>query len=205
MIFKNKILSLTRLILYNDTMTDTIIKDIFFKQGDFVIITGPMFAGKSKLLIDLFYKQENVCAYGSVINTRDNSIKSRDYKDKEIHCQKIANPLDILKCDKEIVIIDEFQFLGPVESLKDIVNTLKEKKKIIIMAGLDLLANGAEWENYTVLKKICDKEIKLKAKCSICDKPASYTQMIAGDKKKDIQVESENVQYTPRCYEHFHP
>ena len=139
-------------------MTDTIIKDIFFKQGDFVIITGPMFAGKSKLLIDLFYKQENVCAYGSVINTRDNSIKSRDYKDKEIPCQKIANPLDILKCDKEIVIIDEFQFLGPVESLKDIVNTLKEKKKIIIMAGLDLLANGAEWENYTVLKKICDKE-----------------------------------------------
>ena len=132
-----------------------------YNDGEFVLITGPMFAGKSKTLIDLFYEDKNIEAFSPNIDTRTQEIVSRDYKDKSIRCKKISSPLEIINSKANIVVIDEFQFLGPVELLVDAVNELKKQRKTIIMAGLDLLANGAEWKNYTVLKELCDKEVKV--------------------------------------------
>ncbi len=174
-----------------------------YNDGEFVLITGPMFAGKSKTLIDLFYEDKNIEAFSPNIDTRTQEIVSRDYKDKSIRCKKISSPLEIINSKANIVVIDEFQFLGPVELLVDAVNELKKQRKTIIMAGLDLLANGAEWKNYTVLKELCDKEVKLTAKCSCCGKPAKFTKMISGDNKKSVQIESDEIKYEPRCKEHF--
>ena len=178
-------------------------KNIIFKDSEFILITGPMFAGKSKTLIDLFYQNKNIEAFSPNIDTRTQDIISRDYKDKSIHCKKISNPLEITNSNADIIIVDEFQFLGPVELLVDAVNELKKQKKTIVMAGLDLLASGAEWQNYTRLKNICDNEIRVTAKCSKCEKPAKFTKIVRGDSKKSVQIESNEVKYEPRCYEHF--
>ena len=158
-----------------------------------------MFAGKSKYLIENYGNDKDVEAFSSTVNTRDNAIKSRAYKDKTIPCTKISCPSEMLKSEKKIIIVDEYQFLGSVEMLKDTVLKLKEQNKKIVMAGLDLLADGTEWSNYTEMKKLCDREVKLKAECIKCGKEASFTKLVEGDKTKSVQIEGGTVKYEPRC------
>lgn len=171
-------------------------------NNEFTLVVGPMFAGKSKYLIENYYDNQDVQAFSPTLDTRDAQITSRAYPDKKIPCTKISRPSEMLESKANIIIADEYQFLGPVEELVDIIQTLKSQHKTIVMAGLDLLANGEEWSNYTVLKEICDKEIKLRAKCSKCKKPARFTAMISGNKDKKVQIEGEAT-YEPRCKEHY--
>ena len=60
--------------------------------------------------------------------------------------------------------------------------SLKEQNKKIVMAGLDLLADRTEWSNYTEMKKLCDREIKLKAECTKCGKELDSHENIVCDK-----------------------
>lgn len=170
-------------------------------ENEFVLVTGCMFAGKSKFLIENFHNNPNVEAFSPSIDTRDTNIKSRAYPEKNIPCTKVST-LKEINPTKKTVLIDEFQFFSP-EDLKDFVTKCKEQNRRLVMAGLDLLANKKEWASYTAVKDLCDKEIKLKAKCSKCGKPASFTSLINGKKDISIQIEGEDVRYEPRCRSHY--
>lgn len=164
------------------------------------LITGCMKAGKSKYLIDN-YANEDIEAYKPVIDTRNSDIISRAYgTSKVIPCTKISS-LKEVKNEKSIVIIDEYQFFD-TEELKEFVKKSKQQHKKIVLAGLDLLASGEEWLNYTWLKSLADKQIKLTAKCDVCGKKAEYTELVNGDKNKKIQIEGEAI-YEARCKKHF--
>lgn len=168
---------------------------------EFELIVGSMFAGKSKYLIDNYYNNKNVAFYKSNIDTRDiGVIKSRDYT-KTIPCTQISSVKEI-NTDKSIIVIDEYQFFKAqkAQELKDFVNKCKKEHKKIVMAGLDLLANGKEWLSYTEMKNLATKQIKLKARCSVCKQPASFTKLVNGDENKEIQV---HALYEPRCQKHF--
>lgn len=181
-------------------------KDIkLFAQGQITLIASCMFASKSRILIDNFAeKQDQVDAFMPIVNTREDVIKSRTYgNDKTISCTKIKDPEEMLKSTKPIVIIDEFHFFNQTESLKSTILELKQQGKAVVIAGLDLLASGEEWPAYTVIKEISDVEIKPKARCQNCGKPASFTSLVKGQKNKSVQVESEQTVYEPRCKEHF--
>ena len=82
-------------------------------DGEFILIDGPMFAGKSKTLMDLFYnKGINFDAFSSSLDTRSKEIISRDYPNKTIPCKKISNPMDITKSDSNIEIHQQLQYLN---------------------------------------------------------------------------------------------
>lgn len=171
------------------------------ENEDFILVASCMFSGKSKYLIDNYYGKD-VEAYKPDIDTRDgNVIKSRAYDDKVIPCKRVSVLKDISP-KKSTIIIDEAQFFAP-KDLKDFVIKCKKEHKKLVVAGLDLLASGKEWETYTEIKKMCDKEIKLTAKCNVCGKPATFTQMVSGDKTKAIQIEGNNIKYEARCLQHF--
>ncbi|HSQ97414.1 MAG TPA: hypothetical protein VLL98_01710 [Rickettsiales bacterium] len=175
------------------------------KPRQITLIASCMRASKSKIIIDRFYDNEKeVDAFKPMVDTRDGDfIKSRAYSDeKTIPCLRVNNPEEMLKSTKPIIIIDEFQFFD-ADLLKDTVLNLKEQGKSIIIAGLDLLASGEEWPAYRAIKEISDVEIKPKARCQICEKPASFTSLVKGQKNKSVQVESEQTVYEPRCKEHF--
>lgn len=177
------------------------------KEGIFELVTGPMFAGKSKYLIQKIEEAkrqgETVSVFSPTVDVRDTTIKSRAYPDKKIPCTKISNPMDMTKSDSSIVVLDEFQFCGTPELLTDAVKELKKQHKKIIMAGLDLTAKRIEWENYTAMKKIADKKTKLTARCQICNRPAKFTKMVSGDSNKLVQIEGTDATYEPRCSCHY--
>lgn len=170
-------------------------------ETEFLLVTGPMFAGKSKYLIENYYDNPDVDAFSPLLDTRDAEIVSRAYSDKKIPCTKVST-LKQAHPKKNIVLVDEYQFFSP-EDLKDFVIKCEEEHKKIVMAGLDFLADKKEWAGYTAVKDLCTAEIKLKAKCSICKKPASFTSLINGKKGVSIQIESDNIKYEPRCEEHY--
>lgn len=170
------------------------------EKEEFILVSGPMMASKSKYLIDNYYGKD-IEAYKPDIDNRDgNFIKSRNYIDKKIPCTRVSK-LAGIQVQKPIVIIDEHQFFE-TEDLKNFVLKCKKEHKKIVLAGLDRLASGEYWTNYTEMKKLCDKEIKLKARCSVCNKPAEYTKMTAGDPTKAVQIEGE-AKYEPMCKEHY--
>ena len=167
----------------------------------FELIVGCMKAGKSKYLIDCFAENETVEAYKPSIDTRNpDFIVSRAYADKRIPCKQVSSLYNI-NPTKPIVLVDEFQFFN-VEELKDFVVKCKQRHHKLIMAGLDLLADGSEWSAYTELKPMADKIIKLRAKCSVCGKPAEFSTLTSGDKNKKIQIEGEAT-YERRCKNHY--
>lgn len=172
-------------------------------ENEFILIVGPMCSSKSKHLIDNYYGKEDIEAFSPTIDTRDATITSRTYSNKHILCTKITQPSEMLKSNKRTILLDEYQFLGTPETLTDTVIELKKQGKNIVFAGLDLLATKEMWANYRAMREICDREIQLRAKCSVCNKPAMYTSLIAGNKNKAVQIEGEGVSYQPRCDRHW--
>lgn len=171
------------------------------ERYDFELIIGCMKAGKSKHLIDCFAGNKEVEAYKPLIDTRNpDFIVSRAYTDKRIPCKQVSSLHDI-NPTQPIILIDEFQFFN-VEELKDFVLKCKQRHHKLVMAGLDLLADGSEWSAYTEIKPMADKITKLRAKCSICGEPAEYSQRITGNRDLQIQIEGQAT-YEPRCEKHF--
>ena len=88
-------------------------------ETEFLLVTGPMFAGKSKYLIENYYDNPDVDAFSPLLDTRDAEIVSRAYSDKKIPCTKVST-LKQAHPKKNIVLVDEYQFFSP-EDLKDFV------------------------------------------------------------------------------------
>lgn len=172
------------------------------ENNEFILIVGAMTSGKSKFLIDNYYGKEDVEAFSPTIDTRDAVITSRAYTDKHIPCTKITQPSEMLKSNKRTILLDEYQFLGTPETLTDTVIELKKQNKNIVFAGLDLLATKEMWSNYKAMRELCDKEIQLRAKCTVCGKKARFTSLISGNKNKSVQIEGE-AKYEARCLNHW--
>jgi len=168
-------------------------------ESEFILVSGCMQSGKSKFIIENYADKDIEC-FKPDVDTRDGAvIKSRAYE-KTIPCTMISS-LRKVQPNKPIVILDEMQFFN-AEELKDFVVKCKAEHRQLVAVGLDLLANKKEWGTYTAVKELCDVEIKLKAKCSVCKQPAGYTALISGDKHKAIQIEGE-AKYSPRCLNHW--
>ncbi|MBO4516744.1 hypothetical protein J5751_04940 [bacterium] len=174
------------------------------EHNDFELVIGCMKAGKSKYLIDCFVGNETIEAYKPSTDTRNpHFITSRayeGYEEMKIPCKQVSSLHDVYPV-QPIVIVDEFQFFN-AEELKDFVKRCKEEHRRLVLAGLDLLADGTEWSSYTAVKPMADKITKLRASCSICCKPAEYSQKITGEKGLQVEIEGEAT-YEPRCKEHY--
>ena len=169
---------------------------------DLTLVTGCMFAGKSKFLIDNF-ENKDVQAIQPTINTRDDGIRSRDYKDRSIPTQKVDSLSDV-ELKKDVILVDEFQFFKTKE-LRDFVRKCKDEHRKCVMAGLNYYANGNKWEAYNELESLADEIITLSAKCSKCGEQAQYTQQLSGLTESGLAIEGEGVTYEPRCKKHWSP
>lgn len=169
-----------------------------------IFITGPMRSGKSKYLIEYALKYKDVIeAFKPEMDTRDGDfIVSRAMTDK-IPCKRIKDARDVLMSNKEIILIDEYQFLQK-EQLEDTLKALSKTDKTVIIAGLDKIHTGEYWANFEVVKKYVEPENmkQLKAICEECGAPAEYTKLKSSSDRL-IQVESELTKYIPMCEECF--
>ena len=155
------------------------------------VFTGPMFAGKSSRLIEVYSNKHyngRILAFKPAKDTRDKTIiRCRQYS-LEIDATVISSYEDILKHlqpDCKVLMIDEAQFLkGDPRVLLDL--SLIDNYEIYI-SGLALDSDQKPFGSFPHLMLLADNIEYIKADCYYCGREAEYTKYI-GEKDKQILV-----------------
>ncbi len=173
------------------------------------IVLGPMWAGKSSLIIGKIRRYRaigwEVLVITDQIDDRygHNIISSHD---KEIQAALAINDLSTLYeeptyKDAKLVVIDEAQFFT---GLYDFVKTAVERdKKHVVCVGLDGDADRKPFGEILSLIPLCDNVEKIKSLCAECSDgtPALFSHRLVTTDEQ-IQVGAENM-YKPLCRKHF--
>lgn len=172
-----------------------------------VVITGPMFSGKSEELIRLLRRQDiakkRILVVKPTVDTRTgNCIASRRKgksgkfeNSEEFPATPIGSREELehlfFKVETDVLALDEAQFFGPW--IVDFVQGLIEKKSVhkIIVAGLDMDAWGKPFGPMPELLAMADEVKKETAVCFRCGReevPAVITQKLAKGSGEQVEV-----------------
>lgn len=168
------------------------------------LITGPMGAGKSELLINTneYCKQNNkrVLTFKPESDTRTkNSIKSRNGKEIfAIEVKSFYSIIDIILNTKKpnVIIIDEVQFLKQT-GFKDLFNLCNKHDIDLILGGIDLTSELTPFKTIKEISPYCTEILKLSTKCHYCGGKANYTKCTIS---KTQEVLVGNDIYVATCY-----
>lgn len=172
-------------------------------------ITGPMFAGKSTLLLKKIREAKrvpsfHVLAFKPAIDNRYDEQYIVTHDKDVADCITVQSPEEIWDhyldavlrppYDKRIIVfIDEVQFFD--QEIMDIVQKLVNDGTEVICAGLNLDRFGQPFGYMPQIMAISDEIILLKGKCK-CGND-SYISYGAVDSEEQIVVGAE--QYEPLC------
>ncbi len=142
------------------------------------IIYGPMFSGKSAILIDLIeeskLKNEDILVFKPKSDKRTKNIYSRNGKTyKAISIEFVREILDYDLKDIKKIFIDEINFF---------TNSFKLDLEELVKRDIDVIVSGLERDYRTMffpyVKEILDiaeEKILLEGRCFFCDNKAIYT------------------------------
>ena len=177
-------------------------------QGWIEVIVGCMFSGKSEELIRRLRRariaKQRVQVFKPTIDARFSAQDIVSHSEMRIESEPVATSrmlLDKVERDTEVVGIDEGQFFDL--ELPMICNTLADRGKRVIVAGLDQDYLGKPFEPMPQLLAIAEYITKTHAICMVCGNPASHTQRLvaSGDR---VLVGAQGL-YEARCRTCFDP
>lgn len=177
------------------------------RPGWIEVVTGSMFSGKSEELIRRLRRAEiasqRVLAIKPGVDDRYDPDRIVSHSALSCRSETIANAREILERagDADVVGVDEAQFLG--EELVDVCQTLADRGKRVIVAGLDTDFRGAPFEPMPRLLAVAEYITKTLAICVVCGGPANRSQRKSGSGDR-IVVGAEDV-YEARCRHCFEP
>jgi thymidine kinase len=158
-------------------------------QGWIEVIVGCMFSGKSEELIRRLRRaqiaRQRVQIFKPTIDTRFSGQDIVSHSEMRIESEPVASSrmlLERVEPDTEVVGVDEGQFFDL--ELPMICNTLADRGKRVIVAGLDQDYLGKPFEPMPQLLAIAEYITKTHAICMVCGHPASHTQRLvpSGDR-----------------------
>ena len=171
--------------------------------GYLEIIIGPMFSGKTTHLVDLYNKY--IIANKSVIAI--NYEDDKRYHDKmlsthdlvTIPCLFTRNIHDILpSLTADIILINEGQFFP---DLFETVSILVEQLgKTVHICGLDGDFKRQRFGGLLDLIPLCDRIVKLSAKCNICQKSALFSHRVSTETSQIVIGVSNYMPLCRSCY-----
>jgi thymidine kinase len=136
-----------------------------------------MYAGKSRQLIflygDITKNGVEAIAIRPKFDTRTLTIISRNGTSIP-SIEATADEIYSIGKNKKFIFIDEFHFFD-----KEIINQVSKllnENKTIVLSGLDMNFLTEEFENYSLLKEIATREIKMTAICFECGQTAKYSK-----------------------------
>ena len=169
--------------------------------GYLELIVGPMFSGKTTRLINIYhdlYETSNIKVINYSGDTRYHSSMLSTHDKIMIPCVFTNKLSDV--CDEQhlenndVVLINEGQFFP---DLYDVVCNLVEKyKKRVYICGLDGDFKRRKFGALLDLIPICDKVVKLSARCHNCDNHAIFSHRITAENEQ-VVIGSDN--YVPLC------
>ena len=177
-------------------------------HGWIEVIVGSMFSGKSEELIRRLRRaqiaRQKVQIFKPALDTRyaDDHIVS--HSEMRIPSSPVAssrNLLEQVEDDTEVVGIDEGQFFDT--DLPAVCNTLADRGKRVIVAGLDQDYLGKPFEPMPQLLAIAEYITKTLAICMVCGNPANHTQRLVAS--EDRVLLGAQGTYEARCRNCFDP
>lgn len=171
------------------------------------VICGGMFSGKTEELIRRA-KRAHIAGQNVVV------VKPRvdnRYSDKDVISHNAstlpglvvdtADQIVLLTGEAKVVCIDEAQFFD--NQLTEVVNTLANDGKRVIIAGLDMDFEGRPFEPIPQLLAIAEYITKLHAICAESGMMAHYSQRVV--ENKDRVLVGETNAYEPRARHCYRP
>ena len=172
------------------------------------VITGSMFSGKSEELIRRLRRaqiaRQKVQIFKPLIDNRYSEDHIVSHSDMRIASQNVRNSDELVKLvadESEVVGIDEGQFFDP--NLPAACNTLADRGKRVIVAGLDQDYLGKPFEPMPQLLAIAEYITKTRAICMVCGNPANHTQRLIHSADR-VLLGAQNI-YEARCRQCFDP
>ncbi len=173
----------------------------FPRQGRIEVICGSMFSGKTEELIRRLNRariaQQKVEIYKPMIDTRysEEDVVSHDSNSVASTPVESSQSILLMATEADVVGIDEAQFFD--EGLVEVCNTLANRGKRIIIAGLDMDFKGVPFGPMPALCAIAEDVTKVHAICVRCGNLAHVShRIVAGDKQVML---GELQEYEPLC------
>ncbi len=171
------------------------------------VICGGMFSGKTE---ELIRRAKRAYIAGQQVVVVKPTVDNR-YSDSEVvsHNQSAlpgiqvdtADQIILLTSSAKVVCIDEAQFFD--DRIIEVVNTLANDGKRVILAGLDMDFEGRPFEPMPQLLAIAEYVTKLHAICAESGVMAHYSQRVVENKDKVLVGEKDA--YEPRARHCFRP
>lgn len=167
-----------------------------------------MFSGKSEELIRRMKRAEiarqNILVFKHGFDQRTLIEYVTSHSGGKLKSIPTTNPKDIeqlMSPEIDVVGIDEIQFFD--NEIVNIVCTLVDQGKRVIVSGLDLDHKRAPFGPMPLLMAIADDVTKLKAICMCCGKDAHFSQRLINDKPANssdpvVMVGAQEL-YQARC------
>ena len=178
------------------------------QHGWIEVITGSMFSGKSEELIRRLRRAEiarqRVQIFKPAVDTRYSDDHIVSHSDMRIASENVSSSEDLIRhvhADTEVVGIDEGQFFDA--GLPGACNTLANRGKRVIVAGLDQDYLGRPFEPMPQLLAIAEYITKTLAICVVCGDPANHTQRLVAS--SDRVLVGASGMYEARCRHCFDP
>src|SRR5437763_6496314 len=177
-------------------------------QGWIEVIVGSMFSGKSEELIRRLRRaqiaRQKVQIFKPMVDTRyadDHIVSHSEMRIPSRAVRTSSELLDLVEGDTEVVGIDEGQFFD--QDLPAVVNTIADRGKRVIVAGLDQDYLGKPFEPMPQLLAIAEYITKTLPICMVCGNPANHTQRLvsSGDR---VLLGAQGT-YEARCRVCFEP
>ena len=173
----------------------------FPRQGRIEVICGSMFSGKTEELIRRLNRariaQQKVEIYKPLLDTRysEEDVVSHDSNSVASTPVESSQSILLMATEADVIGIDEAQFFD--EGLVEVCNTLANRGKRIIIAGLDMDFKGVPFGPMPALCAIAEDVTKVHAICVRCGNLAHVShRIVAGDKQVML---GELQEYEPLC------
>jgi thymidine kinase len=176
------------------------------------VITGPMYSGKSKMLIELASllraRGKVIASFKPSVDTRNSYIVSRGCTE-QLPCFMVNSPYCIIygpvNHTPDAVFIDEAQFFS--DDLVAVIHKIISRRIQVFIAALDMDYRGVPFgSSMGAICQMADRVIKLKARCSSCNKLTAVLTQRLKDGKPSTSEESrvviegtDGIIYEPRC------
>ena len=198
-------------------------------KGYLRVIMGPMYSGKSTMLIDIIQKYSNEL----VPNRFDSKFANKELKNKKFMvinhaddtrygknvisthnkrqypCLSLSN-LNVIYTNIEYyndymasdkIIIDESQFFDSEVLYNFVYDSVITREKTVIVSGLSGDSNQRKFGGILELIPLADKVDILYATCQYCGEKAPFTKRIVED--SSIKLVGSVGSYVPVCREHL--
>jgi len=173
-------------------------------MGTLDIIMGPMFSGKTELLIKKYntckeqLDKEKIIAFNYYKDTRYGEDKIISHSGKKIPSINIETLSEIFEDDdfskRTHIFINEAQFFPDLK--QSIIKLIEEYNKNVVICGLDSDFKREKFGYMWDLIPYSDNIVKLKGTCNDCSMPSLFTFRITNEKDQEV-IGSQN--YIPLC------